>query len=178
MSPCCFFSPVAGNSFFTSSSSPVVGRLLSAIARNKIESIALRYILKTKKRRDSNESNSKKTLYSKSQRKNKNLKVSSATLLWLRDSPGQVPRVVSCLFFQLFVCLFVCFRSLICWNVVQGFPLSKCVSFNKQRSCNRWAMLSIDQKLYFSLMILHFIACGAGRIRETYSKQKHLREFV
>ena len=99
---------MAGNSFFSSSSSPVVGGLLSAIARNKIESIALRYILKTKKRRDSNESNSKKTLYSKSQRKNKNLKVSSATLLWLRDSPGQVPRVVSCLFFQLFVCLFVC----------------------------------------------------------------------
>ena len=159
---------MAGNSFFSSSSSPVVGGLLSAIARNKIESIALRYFLKTKKRRDSNESNSKKTLYSKSQRKNKNLKVSSATLLAL----GCVMFVFS------IVCLFVCFRSLICWNVVQGFPLSKCVSFNKQPGCNRWAMLSIDQKLYFSLMILHFIACGAGRIRETYSKQKHLRGFA
>ena len=95
---------MAGNSFFSSSSSPVVGGLLSAIARNKIESIALRYILKTKKRRDSNESNSKKTLYSKSQRKNKNLKVSSATLLAL----GCVMFVFS------IVCLFVCFRSLIC----------------------------------------------------------------
>ena len=37
---------MAGNSFFTSSSSSVVGRLLSAIARNKIESIVLRYIIK------------------------------------------------------------------------------------------------------------------------------------
>ena len=40
---------MAGNSFFTSSSSPVVGRLLSAIARNKIESIVLHYIVKNKK---------------------------------------------------------------------------------------------------------------------------------
>ena len=77
--PCCFFSPVSRNSFFTSSSSPVVGRLLSAIVRNKIESIVLRYVVTW---------------------------VYNLIILWFRDSSSQVPRVVSCLFFQLFVCLF------------------------------------------------------------------------
>ena len=40
---------MAGNSFSASSSAPVVGRLLSAIARNKIQTIVLRYMLKNKK---------------------------------------------------------------------------------------------------------------------------------
>ena len=40
---------MAENSIFTSSSSSIVGGLLSAIARNKIESIVLHYIVKNKK---------------------------------------------------------------------------------------------------------------------------------
>ena len=38
-----FLSPVTGGSLFKSSSSPVVGRLLSAIAGDKMESILMRY---------------------------------------------------------------------------------------------------------------------------------------
>lgn len=58
---------------------------------------------------DSEESNLKKMLYTLSYWKKENLKVSSVTLFWLRDSSSQVPRVMSCLFFftWLFFCSFV-----------------------------------------------------------------------
>ena len=48
-------------------------------------------------------------LYTLSYWKKENLKVSSVTLFWLRDSSSQVPRVMSCLFFftWLFFCSFV-----------------------------------------------------------------------
>ena len=48
-------------------------------------------------------------LYTLSYWKKENLKVSSVTLFWLRDSSSQVPRVMSCLFSftWLFFCSFV-----------------------------------------------------------------------
>ena len=97
---------MAENSIFTSSSSSIVGGLLSAIARNKIESIVLRYIVKNKKEETQMKVIKRKRCMLNHRGRIRSLKFPPSHYCGCVTAPAKVLRVVSGLFFQLFVCLF------------------------------------------------------------------------
>ena len=97
---------MAENSIFTSSSSSIVGGLLSAIARNKIESIVLRYIVKNKKEETQMKVIKRKRCILNHRGRIRSSKFPLSRYCGCVTAPAKVLRVVSGLFFQLLVCLF------------------------------------------------------------------------